>query len=385
MCKGDIETMVARPLTIVQLLPELVTGGVERGTLEVGAYLAKKGHRSIVISNGGPMVAQLLKEGSEHIELPVHKKSPFTVGCIPRLKKIFASQNVDIVHLRSRVPAWAGWLAVKMMNEQFRPRVITTFHGFYSINRYSAIMTKGDVVIAVSNVIRQHIKEQYGVPEKRIRLINRGFDAAQFNPDQISDKRMGELKQRWGIDQAKGPVLILPGRFTKLKGHTHFLNALEKIKDLAWTAVLIGDEKENISYFQHLKSEVLQKKLSERVVFAGLCNDMPAAFSLADLTVSASTYPESFGRVAVESQAMGIPVIASALGGSLETVKHEETGWLYPADDVVALARVLELAIQNQTMREKYGAQGQRWVNDQFTVEKMCSQTLEVYQELVFN
>ncbi len=375
--------MVARPLTIVQMLPDLVTGGVERGTLEIGAHLVKHGHRSIVISNGGPMVSQLKEEGSEHISLPIGVKSPLTLLYITKLRKLFTSKNVDIVHLRSRVPAWVGMLALKTLSLQTRPRIVTTFHGFYSINKYSAIMTKGERVIAVSKVINEHINKKYGVFGDHVTTINRGFDTSIFDPNLVSSKRISKIKKKWGLENKKGPIIMLPGRFTELKGHSLFLSAHEKIKHLAWTGVLVGDENEKPEYSAGLKKLVLRKGLETRVIFAGHCDDMPAAFRISDVTISASIHPESFGRIAVESQAMGVPVIATGHGGSLETVIPGKTGWLISPTDIEGFANILEEAVLDQAKLKKMGKFAREWVQANFTTQLMCDKTLMLYEELM--
>jgi len=375
--------MVDRPITIVQMLPDLITGGVERGTLEIGDFLIKQGHRSIVVSNGGPMVEALVKNGSEHIPMPVGSKNPLSLFCVPKLRKLFIKEQVDILHLRSRVPAWVGFFAVKTINQKIRPRIVTTFHGFHSINAYSAIMTKGERVIAVSKPISDHIKEEYGVSGNHVKIINRGFDESVFDPGLISQKRVDKLNTKWGLADKKGPFLMLPGRFTQLKGHSLFLSALEKIKNLFWTAVIVGDEKEKPEYASQLKKQALQKGLGDRVVFAGHCNDMPAAFKLCDITISSSIRPESFGRIAVESQAMGVPVAATALGGSIETIVHGKTGWLFPHSDLDAFAKILAEAVSDQDKCRQLGWQAKEWVREHFTTGLMCKKTLEVYEELV--
>lgn len=375
--------MVARPLTIVQMLPDLISGGVERGTLEMGAYLSRKGHKSIVISNGGPLVKNLESDGSRHLALPVGKKSPLTFACIPKLKRFFKENSVDILHLRSRVPAWAGWLAVKTMAKKDRPRIVTTFHGFYSVNKYSAIMTKGEKVIAVSRTIKEHILKMYGTDGGKIVLINRGFDQNYFNPERISQEQKQEILKSWGVETGNSPIILMPGRFTRLKGHSLFLESLEKIKHLPWTAVIIGNEGENPDYAEQVKNDAVAKGVRDRIVFAGHCNDMAAAYSVADLTVCPSVYPESFGRVAVESQAMAVPVIASALGGSLETIVHGKTGWHFSHTDSSALAESLYLALSDEQIRKHMGNEARKWVTRQFTTAQMCEQTLSVYQDLI--
>lgn len=383
MCPGNVEEMVAGTLTIVQMLPELITGGVERGTLETGAFFVKNGHRSIVISNGGQMVKELVKNGTEHITLPVGEKNPRALFCIPRLRQLFIKEKVDILHLRSRLPAWMGLLAAKSIPGEIRPKIVTTFHGFYSINRYSAVMARGERVIAVSRLIKDHICQQYGVCDKRVKVIHRGFDASCFDPQLVNKKHVSDLKKKWGIDEKKGPVLMLPGRFTELKGHRLFLSALEKIKDLSWTAVLVGDVNEKPDYAARLQKAAWEKGLGDRVVFAGHCNDMAAAFMLCDVTISASIHPESFGRVGVESQAMGVPVVATAHGGSLETIVPGKTGWLFSPADVDGFANALSEAVGDQKKRKKMGSSAKVWVTNNFTMDLMCKNTLRLYEELL--
>ncbi|MCA1785476.1 MAG: glycosyltransferase family 4 protein [Desulfobacteraceae bacterium] len=383
MCQRNVEEMVAKPLTIVQMLPELITGGVERGTLETGAFFAENGHRSIVVSKGGPMVEALVKTGTEHITMPVGEKKPRALLCIPRLRQLFITQNVDILHLRSRVPAWVGLLASRSIPCTARPRIVTTFHGFYSVNPYSAVMTKGERVIAVSQLISDHIRDQYGVCGDHVRVIHRGFDATCFDPLLVDKHQVADLKVKWGIDTTKGPVLMLPGRFTELKGHKLFLSALEKIKHLSWTAVLVGDEREKPDYAAQLKKETKQKGLGDRVIFAGHCHNMAAAFMLCDVTISASIHPESFGRVGVESQAMGVPVVATAHGGSLETIIPGKTGWLFSPADIDGFARALAEAVSDEKKRKAMGHRARTWVAKHFTTALMCEKTLALYEELM--
>jgi len=375
--------MVARPLTIVQMLPELITGGVERGTLEIGGFLVKNGHRSLVVSNGGPMVDALVKTGTEHMTLPVGEKNPRALGCIPRLRQLFKKEKVDILHLRSRVPAWVGLLTARTLPCTARPRIVTTFHGFYSVNPYSAVMTRGERVIAVSQLISDHIRDRYGVGGDHVKVIHRGFDATCFDPLLVDNHQVADLRAKWDIDKTRGPVLMLPGRFTELKGHRLFLTALEKIKHLSWTAVLVGDERENPEYAAQLKRETTQKGLEDRIVFAGHCDNMPAAFMLCDVTISASIHPESFGRVGVESQAMGVPVVATAHGGSLETIIPEKTGWLFSPVDTDGFARALAEAVQDETQRKAMGHRAKAWVTTHFTTARMCEKTLALYEELM--
>jgi glycosyltransferase involved in cell wall biosynthesis len=373
-----------KKLTVLQMLPDLDSGGVERGTLETGKFLVKNGHTSLVVSNGGRMVNQLEKEGSSHFTLPVGSKS---LRCLPtffKIRRIIKENKVDILHLRSRLPAWIGYLAWKSLPANLRPHLLTTFHGFYSVNRYSAIMAKGEKIIAVSRSIKKHIIKNYNIPEKNIIVIPRGFDEDFFCADKVSKERVEKIKQQWKIAPGTDCVIVLPGRVTKWKGHDVFLNALHKVKDLKWYAICVGPYDEDSTFVKEIKKLCHQLGLPERVFFMGHCSDMPAVYLASDIAVSASsTEPEAFGRVAVEAQAMACPVIATAHGGSLETVIDGQTGWLVKPNDADSLAAALHTAITNPTQRRELGYNARQWVLENFTTEKMCSETLSLYSELV--
>jgi glycosyltransferase involved in cell wall biosynthesis len=375
--------MKTTPITVAQMLPDLFSGGVERGTLELGNYLVKQGHRSIVISEGGPMVATLEKTGSRHIQLPVGGKNPRTLTAVLPLRRLLLKEKIDILHLRSRVPAWVGYLAYKSLSPQLRPRLVTTFHGFYSINAYSAIMTRGEKIIAVSNTVATHIKTCYGVPDHRIQVIHRGFDEQLFSPDRVDTARMGELKDRWSLTGTPTPLIMLPGRVTQWKGHDVFIRSLAEIKNLPWTAVCVGSFDSKQTFMRELAGLIRNCGLEGRIHFVGHCADMPAAYLLSDIVVSASsTEPEAFGRVAIEAQAMGKPVVATAHGGSMETVLDGKTGWLVAPGNARSMAFALAEAINQPDLRSDYGRAAMTWTRNQFTVEKMCHETLRLYQTL---
>ncbi len=369
-------------LTVVQMLPELEGGGVERGTLEMGRYLAGQGHRSLVVSGGGRMVAQLEGEGSIHIPMQVGEKSPLCLRYILPLRRLLKRERVDILHLRSRMPAWIGYLAWKSLPRHQRPVLITTFHGFYSVNAYSAIMTKGDAIIAVSESIRRHIGECYGKKDQ-VNLIFRGVDGEQFDPQQVGGERVAALRKNWGIPQGIVPVIILPGRLTEWKGQDVFIDSLARIGDLPFLALCIGDTDENPSFTKRLREQIDQLQMHNKIKLVGHCSDMPAAYLLADVVVSASSSePEAFGRTTVEAMAMGKPVIATAHGGSLETVVHNETGWLVRPSDPEALATGIVHALScDPGMLRQYGERGRLRVADNFTTKAMCEQTVAVYRQ----
>jgi glycosyltransferase involved in cell wall biosynthesis len=370
-----------KPLTVMQLLPELDGGGVERGTLEMGKYLAEHGCRSLVVSAGGRLTGQLSSEGSEHITMRIGDKSPLTLRYILPLRRIIRDERVDILHLRSRMPAWIGYLAWKSLSAEERPRLITTFHGFYSVNDYSAIMTKGETIIAVSESIAQHIHKNYGKKEN-VRTILRGVDLNVFSPEKISPEKLASLRRAWHLLEGV-PTLMLPGRITRLKGQDMFLQALSMLRCARFQAVLVGDYDEGGAYVGELRELIERLELVGKARLVGHCGDMATAYLLADLVVSASSKePEAFGRTSVEAMAMGKPVVATAHGGSLETVINGENGWLAPPGDAQAMAQVIDaaLAMGEETLK-RIGTQGQSRVRNSLSTEKMCEQTLAVYRQ----
>ena len=377
--------MVARTIGVVQVLPELDSGGVERGTLEMGRYLAARGHRSVVISAGGRLVDQLKSEGSRHLAWRMGDKHPGSLRYLPALRRLLMAGGVDLLHLRSRMPAWIGYLAWKSLPARRRPVLVTTFHGFYSVNAYSAVMTRGQRVIAVSRTIAEHVQSRYGVGRNRLRVIHRGVDSAVFDPGAVSPERSNALARQLGLGHGQGPVVMLAARITRLKGHDRLLIALANLKELPWTCVFVGDEDPASAYPPMLRSLAAELGIDKRVIFAGHCSDMPAALALSDLVVSASTEPESFGRTAVEAQAMERPVAATAHGGSLETILDGKTGWLVPPGDPEALAQVLGHALASPEECRRRGQAARSWVMSRFTKERMCQKTLDLYLELIQN
>ncbi len=369
-------------LTVVQMLPELDGGGVERGTLEMGHHLTQNGHTSLVISAGGRMVEQLEGEKSKHIKWPVGSKSPLSLLYVLPLRRLLIKEQVDILHLRSRMPAWIGYFAWKSLPHRKRPVLVTSFHGFYSINYYSAIMTKGNGIIAVSEGIKQHIHEKYKA-KGDVKLIFRGVDDLYFDPMKVSEERIANLRNKWGIKKDV-PVLMLPGRLSRLKGQTVFLKSLTLLKNTTYQALLVGDTSDNPGYASELNEMISKFNLQEKVRLVGHCDDMPAGLALADLVLSASSSePEAFGRTTVEAMAMAKPVIATAHGGSLETVVNGKTGWLIKPSDPVDMARKIDQALGDTERLKSFGVEGQKRVREKFTTQSMCSQTVDLYKQLL--
>lgn len=376
--------MVAEKLTIVQVLPELDEGGVEGETLDLAIYLARNGYRSVVISGGGRLVPQLEKNGCIHVLWPhIGEKSLRCLKYVSKLRRFLQQERVDILHLRSRLPAWIGYLAWKLVPEDKKPSLITTFHGFYSVNSYSRIMTKGEKVAAVSETIKQHIIDNYKIDARRISLIHGGFDVREFSPGVVAQERIDVLKDKWLPHHDGTPIIILPGRLTQWKGQDLLIDSLAHIKDQKFIGLLIGETEENPSFTRKLLEQIRQHGLQDKILLVGHCTDMPAALLLADVVVSASsTQPEAFGKVAIEAMAMGKPVIATAHGGTLETVLPGKTGWLVPPLDPIAMANAITEALGNLEHARELGRQGCLWVNERFTARAMCEKTLALYHEV---
>ncbi len=374
-----------RPV-VLQVLPSLVTGGVERGTIDVAAALAEAGWTALVASSGGHMQRELDRAGVKHIQLPVHSKNPWVMRAnIGRLEQVIAENGVDIVHARSRAPAWSAFLAAQRAGVHF----LTTFHGTYTLGpmglkkRYNAIMTQGEQVIAISHFIADHIQATYRVDPGRIRVIHRGIDLDKFDPGRVSQERIIQLAQKWRLPDGC-PVIMLPGRLTRWKGQRVLIEALAMLGRRDLRCLLVGSDQGRSAYTDELQALIERRGLTEVVHVVGECNDMPAAYMLTDVVVSASTDPEAFGRVIVEGQAMGRPVVATDNGAGRENVLDGQTGLLVPPGDVAALALALDrvLAI-GPDEREARARLAINFVRENFSRELMCARTLGVYSELL--
>jgi glycosyltransferase involved in cell wall biosynthesis len=362
------------PLTILQILPELDSGGVERGTLEVGAEIVRRGHRSLVVSGGGRMVEQLQDAGSQHFAASVGNKSPFTFRKVGWLRKLIIDEDVDIVHARSRVPAW---LALRKIPVSQRPRFVTTVHGQYSVSRFSEIMTRGDRVIAVSGTIRNYIRGNYPqTPDDRVHTIYRGVDPAEFpHGYQPSDEWMQELHREWP-NLAGKRILTLPGRITRLKGHVDFLKMLVSLRDSGVDAhglIIGGVDRRKHRYAAEVKSTVAELGLEADVTFTGHRSDMKEFYAISDVVFSLSSKPESFGRTVLEALNLGTPVVGYSHGGVGE-ILHD----VFPAG-AVSVGDCHELTDRVTQLLE------QRTVVppvSQYSLAEMLEQTLQLYEEV---
>lgn len=372
---------------ILQVLPALQSGGVERGTVEIAKAIADAGMVSLVASSGGKLVEELEKVGAKHIKLPLHSKNPLVIWRnIKRLEKIIKEHGVNLVHARSRAPAWSAYCATQHTGVHF----VTTFHGTYNFNNplkkwYNSIMVRGERVIAISEFIRDHIREEYDCAEDKIRLIQRGADLEQFNPDNVSKERVTQVKEQLGVVPGVA-VITLPGRVTRWKGQDVLVEALVQLRQHyePFQCLLVGDYGKHHRFRTELEKKIKQYGLDKIVKVTGNVQDMPALYMFSDVVVSASTEPEAFGRVAVEAQAMGRLVVATNHGGSKETVLPGKTGWLVEPGNPESLALALSAALLFEPQEEAHMAQMAReHVWEHFSVAKMCERTLSVYRELL--
>jgi glycosyltransferase involved in cell wall biosynthesis len=366
-----------RPLTVVQVLPALDAGGVERGTLEVGRNLVKHGHRSIVISAGGRMVTQLIREGSEHVTWDIGRKRLWTLRLIPRLRRFLRENAVDILHVRSRMPGWVCYLAWKGMPVERRPRFVTTVHGPYSVNRYSAVMTKGERVIVISDMIRDYVLSNYpGTGADKLRLIHRGVDPAQYPHGYKASARWLEQWGKqfpWTLDKR---LVTLPARITRWKGQEDFIELIATLRarhpDVH--GLIVGDDHPRRRQFlEELQNLVRERGLEGHITFTGHRSDLREIMAISAIVLSLSREPEAFGRTTIEALSLGVPVLGYAHGGVGEQLATVFPEGAVPLGDWSGAA-------------DKAGA----WLDNPpvvpgehpFTLARMLDATLAVYLEL---
>ena len=371
---------------VLQVLPELNQGGVEIGTIEIASDLQNRGIKNFVASAGGRLEYNLERLKIKHFTLPLKTKNPFKLWLnYRRLVKIIKENDINIVHARSRAPAWSAYWAAKKTGVRF----VTTFHGTYGLGPkgikkfYNRVMTYGDLVIAVSNHIKRHILQNYRCDEKKIRMIHRCVNMEKFDLNAMTAERMIKLMEEFHLPEDK-PIILLIGRLTRWKGQRLMIDALEKIKDMDYFCVFVGDDQGRDYYTKELKEAIAAKGLEGRFAFIRHVTDVPAMMAVSDVVVSASTDPEAFGRIAAEGEAMGRVVVASNIGGSLENIVDGVTGKLFESGNPQALADALKWALGLSTEeREKIGAAAIEYVKQNFTKQIMCDKTVAVYEELI--
>lgn len=302
-------------MKVLQILPELFSGGVEKGTCELADYLLSQGHQSLVLSHGGSLVESLEAKGSKHIALPVHKKSPLSLRYVPTLRKIFTEEKPDIIHLRSRMPAWLAYLAWRGMEKTRRPALVTTVHGFNSVNAYSKVMTFGQKVICVSESVAHFVKKNYPkIPHERLQVIPRGIDPTIYFPTFEPTEAWKERFFQEFPETANKRILALPGRITQLKGHATFIQLIEKLCerfDDIHGLIIGGTHPKRQAYAQLIE----QKARNLPITFTGMRRDMREILSISSIVFSLNEKPETFGRTTLEALSLGIPVLAYAQGG----------------------------------------------------------------------
>jgi glycosyltransferase involved in cell wall biosynthesis len=376
-------------ITIAQILPNIENGGVERGVLDLSK--ASKKHDDlelIVISAGGSMISQFDKYKIKHIKLSVNSKNPLIIFLnIFRLAIIIKKYKINICHARSRAPAWSAYFACKLTRSKF----LTTFHGVYSLKGviaknsffkklYNSIMVKPNLIIAVSNFIKNHIQQEYKIPESKIQVIHRGVDLDYFSRKKVLNARIVKIIENLKLQEDKN-IILLPGRFTSWKGHDLLLEALEDIRSENFICLMVG--KSNQSYNNHLQKLIKAKGLAGKVQMLDHVSDMPALYMVSTIILSTSTRPEAFGRIAIEAGAMEKIIIATNLGGAKETILDNETGFLFNHESSKELSekikKVLSLDIKT---REEMGIKARERIEKYFSSKKMISNILNIYRNI---
>lgn len=380
---------------ILQILPALNSGGVERGVIDISKAVAAAGFDSIVVSNGGAMLPQFGGSKVRHITLPVHSKNPFVIyRNIKKLAEIIKKYQVDLIHIRSRVPAWSAYFACKKTG----CKMVSTVHGSYSVNlfskkisewklRYNAVMLKPKFIIVVSGFIKNYIFENYSkivdLSQKQIEVIHRGVDLNYFSNQKVSATRTVKLLESWDLPEDK-QIIMLPGRITGWKGHEFLVDALAKVKNQNFFCIMVGRYEGHEKYCQKLEKKISQNNLEGKIKIVGETKDMPAAYLISDLVISSSIKPEAFGRVAIEAGAMGRIIIATNIGGSLETVIDGKTGFLVEPGNVQQLAdKIDEVLVMNKSEKEEICQNAVKRIAENFSNQKMLDNTINFYRQIL--
>ena len=379
-------------LKVLQVIPKLGYGGAETGCFDIAHYQSENNCSSFLITNGGPLTKFISKKKVKYIRLPVNSKNPIIMLLNTILISVIVFfYNIDIIHARSRAPAWSCFLASKITRKKF----VTTFHGTYNFKSkikkfYNSVMLRSDLVIAGSNFIFSHIKENYKEylnNSKKFLVIFRGINIDYFDASTTFTEDEDKLFKSWNLEVEKKTIL-LPGRITEWKGHEMFIEAMNKINiqlgHKSFKAVILGSDQGRDLYKKKLIRLVEQYRMNDQIKFVDHCENMPLAYKISDLIVSTSIEPEAFGRIAVEAQSMEKPIIASNLGGSKETIVNNKTGILFDAGDSDDLSKkIIEFFNFDKSTIEQMGKEGRKNVSAKFNVEKMCFSTYSEYKKLI--
>ena len=384
-----------KKIKVLQVIPRLDYGGAEIGCYDLAHYLQEKDCKSYIATQGGALLKFIKKGKVKVFKLPLHSKNPVII----LLNTIFLSiiiffYNINIVHARSRAPAWSCLLATKITGRKY----ITTFHGTYNFSSkikkfYNSVMVRSDLVIAGSNFIFSHISKNYSnffeKKNRKLLVVFRGINTEYFNPKKISISKSEKLYKDWKLEIDKNKfIILLPGRLTNWKGQKIFIEALNllnsKENKKGFIGIILGNEQGRNIYKKQLVALIQQYRLNQIIKFVDSCDEMPIAYSIANFVVSASVEPEAFGRVSVEAQSMCKPIVASDLGGSKETIINEKSGYLFEAGNPNALTEILyKLMNMDDYMLTSIGNEGRKNVLKKFDVEKMCNSTFTEYKKLI--
>ena len=379
-------------LKVLQVIPKLGYGGAETGCYDIAHYLPENGCKSFIVTSGGDLTKFINKEKVKLIKLPVHSKNPLLI-LLNTLALIFIIifNNITIVHARSRAPAWSCLFATKITRRKF----VTTFHGTYNFNNklkrfYNSVMVKSNLIIAGSNFIFSHIKNNYSDYldiKNKLLVIFRGINVDYFDHTTKTELEEKKLLKNWGIEENK-KIILLPGRLTSWKGQELFLEAINMVNIQlgyeAFYAVILGSEQGRDLYKKKLIRLSEQYRMTKQVKFIDHCKDMALAYKVSDIVVSSSIEPEAFGRVAVEAQSMQKVIIASDIGGSNETVINEKTGYLFESGNAKSLSdKILKVLNLDETTIKTIGIEGRKNIVSKFNVEKMCFSTYSEYKKLI--
>ncbi len=380
---------------VMQILPGLQSGGVERGVIDIAKALKKSDFEPIVVSKGGILVYQLREAGIVHIELPVHSKNPLTIySNNKKIAKLIAEYHVDIVHVRSRAPMWSTYFACKKTHT----KLVATVHGTYSLNLfgwkifplkriYNALMLKADEIIAVSGFIKDYLIKNYQKNHltslaDKIVTIQRGAELGYFDYAKVSKNRIIDLSKKWHLPDDK-KIILMPARFTAWKGHEFLIEALSQVKN-DFFCVMIGSDHGHKKFRKRIENKIVEKNLVGKVQLCGICKDMPTAYAVSHLVVCPSVRAEAFGRIAIEAQASSRIIIATKIGGSLETIIDGKTGFLVEVGDVEKFAQLIDKALEMpKEEADEMGVAGRKNIEENFSNEKMCNETIKVYREVL--
>tara|TARA_B100000029_G_scaffold480385_1_gene528372 strand:- start:1169 stop:2332 length:1164 start_codon:yes stop_codon:yes gene_type:complete len=382
-----------KKVKVLQVIPSLGYGGAETGCYDIAHFLPEQGCKSFIATSGGKLLKFVNKNKVKIFRLPVHSKNPIIIlfnTIIIFFIIIF--YNINIIHARSRAPAWSCFFAARLTFRKF----VTTFHGTYNFTNnlkkfYNSIMLRSDLVIAGSNFIFSHINQNYGEffinTKRKLLVIFRGINTNYFNPQRILPIKVDKFAKQYNIDRNKF-IILLPGRLTLWKGQKIFIEAIkylsEKNDNPPFEAIILGDDQGRNVYKKQLFDLVQQYRLNKIIKFIPNCEEMPIAYGVANLVCSCSIEPEAFGRVSVEAQSMQLPIIASDLGGSKETIIKDKTGYLYKSEDTIALADTIAMVMKKDyNSLKSIGIEGRRNVLKRFDVDKMCQTTFTEYKKLV--